>query len=232
MTQENTPLLAALDQLIAQYHLLKHPFYQAWTEGTLSRETLALYAEQYYQHVRAFPKNLTRLAARCDGPLEDLVAENLAEELDPLAPHPQLWRQFAAAVGADDARLDAAQPLPGIAELLTAFRDISERGSLPQAVAAFYAYEAQVPEISGEKIAGLREFYGVEKPAALAYFAVHQEADVRHREAWRNWLAQETAGLDQAEITAGAERVLKALWGALDAVYPEGCAMAQKPELN
>lgn len=228
MIQENSPLLATLDRLIAQYHLLQHPFYQAWTKGTLSRETLALYAEQYYQHVRAFPKNLTRLAARCDGPLEDLVAENLAEELDPLAPHPQLWRDFAAAVGADDARLDAAQPLPGVVKLLTAFRDISERGSIPQAVAAFYVYEAQVPEISGEKIAGLRKFYGIEKPAALAYFAVHQEADVRHRDAWRTWLASEAASLNEAEIAAGAERILQALWGALDAVYPQGCAMAQQ----
>jgi pyrroloquinoline-quinone synthase len=232
MTPENSTLLASLDQLIAQYHLLKHPFYQAWTEGTLPRETLALYAEQYYQHVRAFPKNLTRLAARCDGPLEDLVADNLAEELDPIAPHPQLWRQFAAAVGADDSRLDNAKPLPGIADLLATFRDISERGPLSQAVAAFYVYEAQVPEISGEKIAGLRKFYGIDQPAALAYFAVHQEADVRHRDAWRTWLAQEAIDLNEAEITAGAERVLQALWGALDAVYPQGCAMSQKPGLN
>jgi len=226
MTQENPPLLAALDQLIAQYHLLKHPFYQAWTAGTLSRETLALYAEQYYQHVRAFPRNLTRLAARCDGPLEDLVADNLAEELDPVAPHPQLWRQFADAVGASDERLDEAKPLPGISALLIAFREISERGTIPQAVAAFYAYEAQVPEISAQKIAGLRQFYGIEQPDALAYFAVHQEADIRHRAAWRHWLETETAGQNQAEITAAAERVLQALWGALDAVYPEGCAMA------
>jgi len=223
MTSENTSLLAALDQLIARHHLLQHPFYQAWSEGTLPRETLALYAEQYYQQVRAFPKNLTRLAGRCDGLLEDLVVENLTEELDPAGPHPQLWRQFANAVGADDSRLDAVKPLPGFADLLAAFRDISERGTLAQAVAGFYAYEAQVPEISGEKIAGLQKFYGIHQPEALAYFAVHQEADVRHRAAWRSWLARETTGENDAEILAAAERVLKALWGALDAVYPQGC---------
>jgi pyrroloquinoline-quinone synthase len=224
MTSENSPLLNALDELIGQYHLLKHPFYQAWTDGTLSRETLALYAEQYYQQVKAFPKNLARLAARSDGLLEDLVVDNLAEELDPLAPHPQLWRQFANAVGVDDQRLDTAQPLPGIAKLLEDFRDVSERKSQAAAVAAFYAYEAQVPEISGEKIDGLRKHYGITQPEALAYFEVHQEADVRHRQAWRDWLARETGGLNEVEILDGAERVLKALWGALDAVYPEACA--------
>jgi pyrroloquinoline-quinone synthase len=45
-------LLESLDALIEEYHLLKHPFYQAWTKGTLSREALQLYAEQYYQHVQ------------------------------------------------------------------------------------------------------------------------------------------------------------------------------------
>ena len=49
-------LLESLDGLIEKYHLLKHPFYRAWTEGTLSKESLQLYAEQYYQHVRAFPE--------------------------------------------------------------------------------------------------------------------------------------------------------------------------------
>jgi len=52
------------DALIQEHHLLKHPFYQAWTEGKLTRESLQLYAEQYYQHVRAFPENLKELAGR------------------------------------------------------------------------------------------------------------------------------------------------------------------------
>ena len=37
-----------------EYHLLKHPFYQAWNEGKLNREIIKDYAEQYYQHVKAF----------------------------------------------------------------------------------------------------------------------------------------------------------------------------------
>ena len=39
-----------------KYHLLKHPFYQIyWNEGKLTREIIKDYAEQYYQHVKAFP---------------------------------------------------------------------------------------------------------------------------------------------------------------------------------
>jgi pyrroloquinoline-quinone synthase len=215
-------LLASLDALVEKYHLLKHPFYRAWTAGQLDREALALYAEQYYQHVRAFPEQLKTLAARADGELQSIVNENLAEELDPSAPHPALWRQFAAAVGAEESRLASARPLPRIAALVETYNDLAKHGTLAQAVAAFYAYEAQVPEIATQKIDGLRRFYDVKNANALAYFAVHEEADVRHRAAWRNWLAEQSCEASSGVLDA-AERGLKALWGALDAVCPRAC---------
>ena len=216
-------LLESLDALIEQHHLLKHPFYQAWTEGKLSKESLQLYAEQYYQHVRAFPENLEQLAGRAKGPVAELINENLAEELDPVAPHPMLWRQFAESLGVSEATLAAARPLPGIAALLDTFDEVSSQGTMTQAVAAFYSYEAQVPEIATQKISGLRRFYDITEPRALAYFAVHEEADVRHRAAWRSWLTDQKTE-DNFEVLCAAERSLKALWGALDAVYPQGCA--------
>jgi len=217
-------MLDLLDGLIAEHHLLKHPFYRAWTEGRLSMESLQLYAEQYYQHVRAFPENLRQLAGRVNGNLAPLVNENLAEELDPAGPHPVLWRQFAQALGVTETALDRARPLPGIAALLDTFDEVASQGTPAQAVASFYAYEAQVPEISTRKISGLRRYYGVEDPRALAYFCVHEEADVRHRAAWRSWLAAEKEA-DSLTALCAAERTLKALWGALDAVYPHACAV-------
>lgn len=215
-------MLEELDGLIEKYHLLKHPFYRAWTEGTLSRESLQLYAAQYYQHVRAFPENLKLLRERANGPLGELVMENLAEELDSSGPHPALWRQFAGSLGVSETALDSAYALPGIAALLDAFDEVASQGTLAQAAASFYAYEAQVPEIATQKIAGLRRFYGITGPRALAYFAVHEEADVRHRAAWRDWLATQDDAAASGVVPA-AERILQALWGALDAVYPEGC---------
>ena len=216
-------MLESLDALIAEHHLLKHPFYRAWTEGTLSKESLQLYAEQYYQHVRSFPDNLKELAGRAQGPLAKLVEENLAEELEPSATHPTLWRQFAQSLGVTDAALDGARPLPGIAALLDTFDEVASQGTMTQAVASFYAYESQVPEISTQKISGLRRFYDITEPRALAYFGVHEEADIRHRAAWRGWLASQKDA-DTFGVLCAAERSLKALWGALDAVYPQGCA--------
>jgi pyrroloquinoline-quinone synthase len=218
-------LIESLDALIEKHHLLKHPFYQAWTAGKLSKESLALYAEQYYQHVLAFPENLKQLAARSNGDatLLALVNENLSEELDPSSPHPMLWREFAQSLGVSEASMEDARPLPGVAALLDTYDEVAAQGTKAQAVAAFYAYEAQVPEIATQKISGLRRFYDISEPRSLAYFAVHEEADVRHRAAWRDWLAKQKDA-DTVAVLCAAERGLKALWGALDAVYPQGCA--------
>jgi pyrroloquinoline-quinone synthase len=220
----NSPktLLQSLDALVEKHHLLKHPFYRAWTEGKLSKESLRLYAGQYYQHVRAFPENLKQVAERTNGSVQTLVKENLAEELHPAAPHPTLWRQFARSLGVTDAALDSTRVLPGIAALLDTFDELAAQGSVAQAIAVFYAYEAQVPEIATQKISSLRRFYGITDPQALAYFSVHEEADVRHRAAWREWLSSQK-NVDEVAVLCAAERGLKAMWGALDAVYPQGC---------
>src|SRR5246127_2172642 len=95
----NTELLARLGAAIAEKKPLKHPFYQEWQAGKLSRQALQLYAAQYYRHVEAFPKHLRVLAARTEGPLRQTVMENLAEEENPDSPHPKLWREFASALG-------------------------------------------------------------------------------------------------------------------------------------
>lgn len=213
-------LVTALDALIQKHHLLQHPFYQAWTQGTLDRASLQLYAAQYYKHVEAFPQHLRRLATRTEGELRSLIEENLAEEENPRLPHPKLWRDFAASLDVEGATLDSTQPLPGTQALVDTFQQISEQGTPTEAVAAFYAYESQVPEIATRKIDGLRRFYNITEPRSLAYFAVHEEADVRHRQAWRTWLAQQS-DVDTEAVLHGAERALRALWGALDAVSPE-----------
>jgi pyrroloquinoline-quinone synthase len=218
----NSELLDRLNATIAQKNLLRHPFYQDWQAGKLTRQALQLYATQYYRHVEAFPKHLRVLAARTEGPLRDTVIENLAEEEDPSAPHPKLWRDFAAALGVDQEDITYCPSLPGTQAVVATFREICGDRPVAEAVAALYAYESQVPEIAATKIEGLRTFYGITRPAALAYFTIHEQTDKAHRAAWRNWLAEHADG-NHDEILATAREALDALWGALDAVH---CARA------
>ena len=219
----NVQLLEKIDVAIAEKHLLKHPFYQDWQAGKLSRESLQLYAAQYYRHVEAFPQHLRVLASRSDVSLKPIILENLAEEENPERSHPQLWRDFAAALGVSEDDIIGAPSLPGTQNVVHTFRDICANRTVPEAVAALYAYESQVPEIASTKIVGLNRFYGINDSKGTAYFSVHEEADKAHRAAWRNWLVENASG-DEAQILASTRDALNALWGALDAVHSGSCS--------
>src|SRR5258705_11577520 len=95
-TMANTELLARIDAAIAEKSLLKHPFYQDWQAGKLSREGLQLFAAQYYRHVEAFPQHLRELAARAEGPLAGLNPEELGGEENPAGARPQVQRDVCA----------------------------------------------------------------------------------------------------------------------------------------
>src|SRR5260370_41668795 len=88
----NTELLDKIDATIEAKNLLKHPFYQDWQAGKLTREPLQLYSAQYYHHVKAVPKHLRVRASHTHGPLRDIFLENLAEEENPANVHPKLRR--------------------------------------------------------------------------------------------------------------------------------------------
>lgn len=219
----DSELLPRLDAAIAAKNLLNHPFYQDWQAGKLSRKALQLYAAQYYRHVEAFPAHLRVLAARTDGDLRQIVQENLAEEESPDGSHPKLWRDFAAALGVQEDDITYCPTLPGTQTVVQTFREICGDRPVAEAVAALYAYESQVPEIATTKIDGLKKFYGINQPEALAYFTVHEEADKAHRAAWRNWLERHAEG-NTDDIVATTGDALNALWGALDAVHcPQSC---------
>ena len=91
-----------------KYQLLKHPFYaHFWNEGKLTREIIKDYAEQYYQHVKAFPRYISATHSICDDiEKRKILLENLQDEENVEADHPKLWKKFAAAMGADTKKID------------------------------------------------------------------------------------------------------------------------------
>jgi pyrroloquinoline-quinone synthase len=213
---------AELDARIAKFDLLCHPFYKAWSEGQLTREDLQEYALDYFEHVHAFPSYLAELAMRLDeGHTRRAVLANMTEELGrgnakkPEASHAELWMDFAEGMGA---RKEFARPvLKEITALVEHFNDVANTGTVEEALAAFYAYESQVPRIATEKERGLRAWYGADDKTC-SYFTLHQTADVYHSQVWRKLLEKQVAGnLEAAEkaLVAG-EAAAAALWGALD----------------
>jgi pyrroloquinoline-quinone synthase len=192
-----------LDDVADRWNVLRHPFYQRWSEGTLTREELALYAAQYAHAVKALAAGTRRVA--------DLAPEaggHAAEE----EAHVTLWDDFARAVGSKP-----AAPLAETADCVDAWSDPG-RDLLPTLV-ALYAVEAAQPAISETKRTGLVERYGFERGPATAYFDVHAVRDVEHAREGREAIGELLGGeVDPDALVAEAERALSANWRLLDGV--------------
>ena len=212
-------VIETIEAHIAARHVLTHPFYQAWTRGELTREALQDYAAQYYAHVSAFPRYLSALHAHTENAdTRRAVLQNLVDEEAGHPNHPELWLQFAEGVGADNQTVLTAPVRPEAQHLVQTFTDICHNGSVAAGLAALYSYESQIPAVAGTKIAGLREFYGIEDDSALAYFRVHEEADVEHSRVERELLSHHFNDADAADAPAAARAALDAVWGLLTGV--------------
>jgi pyrroloquinoline-quinone synthase len=208
---------AQVKDAIKDLHLLSHPFYQAWTQGKLSREELRHYAHQYKPFVESFPRFVSALHSNCeDAKAREEIFENLMDEegrTGRSAPHPQLWADFAAALG-DEVRGEyGAAAIKARDAFLTLCKSSYETG-----LCALYAYEYQTPAISTTKIDGLKKFYGIEDAKALEFFRVHETADVYHSKTCEALIDAIPAD-KQAAALAAAREAAQALWDFLSEAY-------------
>ena len=211
--------LDKIDNDIAEKHLLKHPFYLAWTRGELSKEALTDYARQYYHHVAAFPTYLSAVHAKCDNqPTRKQILSNLIDEEAGSPNHPELWKQFAEGLGVQDVDLAKTEKQPETRDLIGTFRSVCGNKSTTEGLAALYAYESQIPAICESKIDGLKKHYGFIDPKHYEYFSVHIEADREHSAAERKMLSDYVDDHNIDNVRASVRRVLDTLWEMLSGV--------------
>ncbi len=222
-------LRTQLQALIAQHHLLTHPFYIAWTEGKLDRTQLKHYAVQYWHNVLAFPTYVS--AVHFNTPhfggsiaVRQTILENLISEEQGETNHPDLWKNFTLSLGGTIAELTQAAPLETTANLVDTFRRLCLTSPFYAGLAALYVYESQIPEIAGVKIVGLQQFYGMTNPADYEFFTVHQTADVGHSEAELQLIEAYADTPEKVEqVLNVAEQAAQALWQFMDGVYEAYC---------
>ena len=214
-----TNYLDQIDNDIAAKHLLKHPFYLAWTRGELSREALADYARQYYHHVAAFPTYLSAVHAHCeDQPARKQLLNNLIDEEAGSPNHPELWLQFAKGLGVSYAAARKSDKRRETKNLIDVFRSVCGQQSTADGLAALYAYESQIPAICESKIDGLKKYYGFADPKHYEYFNVHIEADREHSASEREMLRHYIDKQNFESVKTSVNRVLDALWEMLSGV--------------
>lgn len=211
---------ALIDAKVAEKAMLRHPFYQAWTEGRLSVDVLRAYARQYFHHVDAFPRAVSAVHSVCpDRDGRRMLAENLAEEEGIEAgkqDHATLWLMFARGLGETDDKVFSQALNPETQALIDTFVRLS-RQSYAGGLGALYAYECQFPAVASAKIEGLIDRYGITDEATLRFFRVHETADVEHSSVCRG-LLDKLSSEQQSEAVDAGEQLAGALWNFLSGV--------------
>ena len=191
----------ALDSKIADYNLLNHPFYQAWSAGELPVEALQSYAREYGAFISTIPKGWETLS-------DTEIAEEETEHID-------LWADFAA--GLDTAVTEAH--IPQVKALMETADELFSEPTT--ALGALYAFEAQQPATAQSKLEGLKAFYQLPE-SVEPYFLTHS-----HNEHEAEKLLEHIDALPSDSHTAvvqACERMSVALWGALTGIHDAECA--------
>ena len=203
-----------LNEKLDRYHLLNHPFYKSWNDGKLTRKIIKDYAEQYYQHVKAFPRYISATHSLCeDIEKRKILLENLQDEENKDGDHPMLWRDFAFAMGSTKEEVESVKEEKFTTELIENFFK-NGRASYAEGLASLYTYERQIPEIAETKIRGLKNHYGVTSKEGLKFFEVHKAADVYHRKACEK-LLDGLSKDEQEKAEISALSTAKFLWNFL-----------------
>jgi len=190
-----------LNQALKKWNLLKHPFYQAWSAGTLPIEALRTYAREYGAFIRLLPQGWETLM--------DLETSNEERE------HAELWDDFAAAL--DTRVTDEA----GIAEVQTLIASAARLFADPiSAVGAMYAFEVQQPATAQSKLDGLKAYYRL--PAgAESYFKMHSHNEHEARKLLDR--IEATSADDQAHAVQACAEMAHSLWNGLSGIYDKDC---------
>ena len=208
-------LIKRIDEMIEERSLLKHPFYQMWSDGKLKQESLAGYSKEYFQLVKSVPSFMTPIIEQAPKSVVSELIENQQEESD----HIQPWISFAKELGISEDELVSYQGLPKTRQAVSDLHQLMQ--TFDGGACAMYAFEKEIPKISQTKLDGLAEFYGITRDDSTEYFKLHTEADIRHAASWKNILEKSSVKsdtlIDIADKSISAQNLL------LDSCYEEYC---------
>ncbi len=208
-------LIKRIDEMIEERSLLKHPFYQMWSDGNLSLDSLTGYSKEYYQLVKSVPSFMTPIIKQAPDSLKSELTSNQEEEIQHIKP----WLRFASSLGVDEKKLEDYAGLPKTIQAVSQLSSLMN--SFEGGSCAMYAFEKEIPKISQVKLEGLAEFYGISSEQATEYFKLHTEADIRHAAAWRKALEQTSS--KKEELFEIAEESISAQNLLLDSCYESYC---------
>ena len=208
-------IIKKIDDMIEERSLLKHPFYQAWSDGKLTQESLAGYSKEYFQFVKVVPSFMEPIIENASDDVVGDLIENQQEEFDHIKP----WIAFAGELGISKDELIAYEGLPKTQKAVSDLNNLMN--TFDGGACAMYAFEKEIPKISQTKLDGLAEFYGMTNNESTEYFKLHTEADVRHAASWRHIL--EKSSTNSNNLIEIADKSISAQNLLLDSCFEAYC---------
>ena len=189
-----------LDETISNWNLLENPFYQAWSDGTLSQEALRTYAGEYGALISLMPSGWETLA-------DYEIAQEEREHLE-------LWNDFAQGLGTEAGQACIAQ----VRKLVETARRLFSTPTT--ALGALYAFESQQPATAQSKLEGLKSFYNLPQTVE-PYFEIHSH-NQHESEKLLNRI-ELLSSEEQEEALGACETMSVVLWDALNGIYEVEC---------
>jgi pyrroloquinoline-quinone synthase len=191
-------IAVSLRAVIAKYDLLEHPFYRAWSAGTLPVESLATYAREYGAFIAVLDRGWETLGEKESAQIE--------------RHHVALWNDFAGALGTTVTRTPTTKAVKALVD------EATKSFATPAAAAgALYAFEAQQPATAHSKLEGLDTHYAALSSDVRPYFQAH--AGESGEDVMLTTKMASMSDADQHEAVAACERMSKALWDALSDIH-------------
>ena len=185
-----------LNESIEKWNLLKHPFYQAWSNGTLPAEKLKTYSNEYASFIGTVAESWDACGYK-----------NIA---DTEREHYEMWKDFSNSLG----NVTIESSLLAVHHLVANCR--ANNKTVSGALGSLYAFEAQQPFTAQSKLKGLREHYN-NLHCDETYFKVH-ENDFDEPAILAKHIEALTSA-EQKEAELACETTCKNLWDALSAIH-------------
>ena len=187
------------DEIVAKHSLLQHPFYLAWSDGTLPVPALKDYARDYGTFIRTVGLGWEAVGEAHIASVEE--------------GHAEVWANtFAAGL---DASVGTKAQTPQVASLVETARELfADRVA---ALGALYAFESQQPFTAQSKLAGLKAHYAQLPACCGEYFRLHE--DDLDEPALLAAKMEALSEDDQQTVSGACERMSRSLHDALTGLY-------------
>ncbi|MGA2052435.1 MAG: hypothetical protein ABSH19_03900 [Opitutales bacterium] len=199
MPENTATLTSQCEAIIARHSLLRHPFYIAWSDGTLPVPALKDYAREYGAFIGTISQGWEAAG-------EPGIARTEKG-------HAMIWdKNFAKSLGTS---VTGQPEVAEVARLVATARELfTDRAT---ALGALYAFEAQQPLTAQSKLKGLGQHYKQLPVRACLYFHLHK--DDFEEPAMLAESMEALSEADRARALDACEKMCEALYDALTGVH-------------